>query len=351
MATERPLSGSQLSNFGNGIDNGLAKLNQWIAPLKQPARVAQMRRVVLVMALLWLVFACAQIVWALLPSGDAVLPPQSAILNPIEASGEQQSGDIVNIDELLSWHLLGKADETTAEVTATVPDPLQATGREGIEEGARETRLDLKLRGIIASTSDGLGHAIIEHKSKQQVYAVEDKLPLSGTVLLAKVMRDRVVIDNRGTYELLLLFEDSPLSSQVPATGPVAGMDIANRLMRAIDKRGDRAATLSAQTLRDTLYRDPQSLADIVQVSAVRIEGALQGYKVAPGSNSAQFLQLGFMPGDMITSVNGIALDDPGNTVRLYQLMRSADEAVFDLERNGDLLTVTVGLGATGAEQ
>ena len=350
---ERSLSGSQLSRFGSELEAGLAKLNLLIARLSQPAHVTQMRRLALALALIWLVVACAQIVWALLPSGDAVLPGQSAIVTPIQAVAEQQSGAGIDIDEMLSWHLLGQADAAAAAAVAVPvePDANQATGREGIEDGASETRLDLRLRGIVASSSDGLGHAIIEHKSKQQLYAVEDKLPLSGRVSLAKVMRDRVVIDNKGTYELLLLFEDSPLSAQVPAPMVALGNNMADRLQRAIDKRGDKGATASAKSLRETLYKDPQSLADLVQVSAVRHDGVLQGYKVAPGANSAQFTQLGFRTGDMITSVNGIALDDPGNTVRLYQLMRSAEEAVFDLERDGEPLTVTVGLDATATEQ
>jgi general secretion pathway protein C len=348
---ERSLSGTQLSRFGSELEAGLAKLNLLIAPLKQPARVTQMRRGVLALALIWLVVACTQIVWALLPSGDAVLPGQSEIVNPIQAVAEQQSGAGIDIDEMLSWHLLGQADAAAAVAVLVEPVANQATGREGIEDGASESRLDLRLRGIVASSSDGLGHAIIEHKSKQQLYAVEDKFPLSGRVSLAKVMRDRVVIDNKGTYELLLLFEDSPLSAQVPAPVVGLGNDMTDRLQRAIDKRGDKRATASAKSLRETLYKDPQSLAELVQVSAVRRDGVLQGYKVAPGANSAQFTQLGFRAGDMITSVNGIALDDPGNTVRLYQLMRSAEEAVFDLERDGEPLTVTVGLDATATEQ
>ena len=52
-----------------------------------------------------------------------------------------------------------------------------------------------------------------------------------------------------------------------------------------------------------------------------------------------------------MTSINGIALSDQGNTVRLYQLMRRAREAVFDLERGQELLTVTVSLDDTNIEQ
>ena len=40
-----------------------------------------------------------------------------------------------------------------------------------------------------------------------------------------------------------------------------------------------------------------------------------------------------------MTGINGIALDDPANTMRLYQTMRSASEAVFELEREKPALT------------
>ena len=53
--------------------------------------------------------------------------------------------------------------------------------------------------GFVASTEDGLGHAIIEHRSQQTVYAVEDELPVPGKVVLAKVMPKQVVLDRLTT--------------------------------------------------------------------------------------------------------------------------------------------------------
>jgi len=81
-----------------------------------------------------------------------------------------------------------------------------------------------------------------------------------------------------------------------------------------------------------------------VTISAVREDGQLLGYRVAPGKDKQQFEQLGFKPGDLVTSVNGIELNDPANTLRLYQAMRSASEAVFDLQRNDQPVTISVSL-------
>jgi general secretion pathway protein C len=185
-----------------------------------------------------------------------------------------------------------------------------------------------------------MGYAIIEHKSRQDIYAVEDKLPVAGQVSLAKIMSGQVVLDNRGTYELLQLFEDSPLDTQLGAqnSAPVAALPV------VVDKGSDAGATELARSYRERLYENPQSLAEVVTVSAVRENGQLLGYRIAPGKERAQFEQLGFKQGDLVTSVNGIALDDPANTLRLYQAMRTAGEAVFDLQRNNQAVTISVSL-------
>jgi general secretion pathway protein C len=346
------LPGQSISKFTHALERGYAAVGDLFVVLAQPARVRRLRQLVIGLALIWLLVACARLVWAFFPVDQTALPADVVILNPAEAATKNHQAKPVDINAMLSWHLLGKADEAAANSVISESQPAQATGREGIEEGASETRLDLRLRGIIASTVDGLGHAIIEYKSKQQVYTVEDKLPVSGRVILAKVMADRVVIDNRGTYELLVLFEESELSTQVPAVRePPPARPASLGGVRAIDKRSDAQTTALAQNYRQKLYQNPQALADLVRISAVREEGVLLGYKVAPGTDRKQFAQLGFKTGDLITSVNGIALTDPANTVRLYQLMRSAGEAVFDLQRDNEQFTVTVSLDDTGSEQ
>ncbi len=71
----------------------------------------------------------------------------------------------------------------------------------------------------------------------------------------------------------------------------------------------------------------------MVNVSAVREGAALLGYRVSPGKDQEQFERLGFKPGDLVTSVNGISLDNPANTMVLYNTMRDAGEAVFELQR------------------
>jgi general secretion pathway protein C len=86
-----------------------------------------------------------------------------------------------------------------------------------------------------------------------------------------------------------------------------------------------------------------------VNVAAVRRGEQLLGYRVAPGRAREAFDTLGFRPGDLVTAVNGLPLSDPANTLRLYQAMRTASEAVFDLTREGEAISLTVSLDNEGS--
>lgn len=326
--------------------------------LAQPERARQLRRGLLLLLAVWAVFAGAQLIWAWLPTPESELPAKSTVLNPVSSGGAAQSSAAVDIDSLIAAHLFGEvgAQPQISEAEARAAEAAARSERDGIENGARETRLNLRLVGVVASTQDGLGHAIIEHKKKQAVYAVEDKLPVSGRVLLAKVMPTQVVLDNGGTYELLKLFDDDDLGSQLASSKPLAPpkprSNVPVPTARAapmppqeVDKRDDHKASDLARNYRDRLYQNPQSLTEVVRVSAVREGGELRGYRIGPGNDAEQFKQLGFEQGDLVTGINGIALDNPANTMQLYQTMRSASEAVFEIDRGGQQISVSVSLG------
>jgi general secretion pathway protein C len=334
-----------LNRFFSLFGQRSGAVREAIIALAQPNRVRRIRHGIIVFALVWTVFSTTQLIWALVPVSAVAMPADLVVLNPAESTLSAAEVQSVDLDRILSWHLLGKAGEPAA---VAITDTIAVESLQGIEEGAGETRLDLNLRGIISSADDGLGHAIIEYKSKQKIYAVEDNLPVSGRVTLAKVMPDRVVIDNRGIYELLILYADNTLSPQLAASTAKA---VPKGESKYVDMRADARTTRLAKAYRHRLYKNPESLAELVRISPVRDGDVLRGYRVAPGSDDAQFSALGFKRGDLVTNVNGIALNDPGNTIRLYQLMRGAGEAVFDLERGEQLVTVTVSLDDANIEQ
>ena len=313
--------------------------------MAQPRRARRIRQVILLLVVVWMLLSLTRLLWALVPNAENTNVAPPTVINPLSASSSRAIVAPVDIDRMVAWHLFGEAG-ATAQAVIEAATEVETDSREGIEDGARQTNLQLKLRGIVASTEDGLGYAIIENANQQAIYMVEDKLPVRGNVVLAKVMPRQVVLDNGGTYELLVLFEESTFSTAEPMSAQTAAPAVSEN----IDKRGDDQATRLAQSYRQRLYQNPQSLAEVVNVSAVRENGALLGYRVSPGKDQEQFAQLGFKMGDVVTSVNGVSLDNPTNTMVLFNDMRSAKEAVFELQRDGQALTLSVNLDDGGAQ-
>ena len=313
--------------------------------MAQPRRARRIRQVILLLVVVWMLLSLTRLLWALVPNAENTNVAPPTVINPLSASSSRAIVAPVDIDRMVAWHLFGEAG-ATAQAVIEAATEVETDSREGIEDGARQTNLQLKLRGIVASTEDGLGYAIIETANQQAIYMVEDKLPVRGNVVLAKVMPRQVVLDNGGTYELLVLFEESTFSTAEPMSAQTAAPAVSEN----VDKRGDDQATRLAQSYRQRLYQNPQSLAEVVNVSAVRENGALLGYRVSPGKDQEQFAQLGFKMGDVVTSVNGVSLDNPTNTMVLFNDMRSAKDAVFELKRDGQALTLSVNLDGGGAQ-
>ena len=316
----------------------------WVR-FSEPHMLTRLQRMLLGLLVFWAVVSLVRLVWSLLPA-PLVQVPTAAPVNPIVVTGGAQRTVTVDLDAMLGLELFG---EPEAVVDASLLDQnAGGNSRDGIESGARETRLDLKLQGILASSDDGLGKVVIEASGKQQHYAVGDKLPAAGRVSLAKVMPRQVVLDNNGTYELLSLFEDDELSRTIPKSASVpepqsaqSGPKVNTRNVRTLN---NRRLEQQASQYRAQLYDNPQLLADLVTVAAVRDDNGLRGYRVGPGKDPNQFAAFGFEAGDLVIAINGYSLSDPANTVRLYQLMRDATQATFDIERDGVAVSLSVSL-------
>jgi general secretion pathway protein C len=326
----------------------------------RPSVLPHIRRALAILLVAWLAASLWRAAWSLFPEAPA-LPP-TRVINPMTSSAPVAARSRIDIDALVAANLFGApGTEVEPELLAAGagrgPAPGEAETEAaralaGIEDGAPDSRLPLVLRGVIAATDAGLGKAIIEHRQRQDLYQVGDELPVSGDVVLAKVLPQRVVLDNGGRYEVLRLFEESDLRAAATAALPAARRDAGappGRAAPAPASAGPGAGALAAR-YRDRLYENPESLVDVIRISAVREGDTLRGYRLAPGEAAAEFRALGFRAGDVVTAVNGLPLSDPANTMRLYQTMRTATSATFAIERAGEVVTLDVSLAAAGGE-
>jgi general secretion pathway protein C len=319
------------------IDARFRGLYRWVA---DEQRLPVLQRGLIAVVVLWAVNSTANTLLALIPRSPVEVS-KSVVINPPPSPASASGGvEAIDVSSILGMSVFGAVEPS--EVQDLAPVATVANPREGIENGARETSLALTLTGIVASTAEGLGSAMIEARKKQELYSVGDDLPANGKVTLAKILPKQVVIDNNGTYELITLFDDNGIVGIVQSAVSAPTSNSSERTPSATQAERQQLAA----NYREQLYSDPQSLAGLVAISAVQSDGSLRGYRVAPGRDAAQFTSLGFKAGDIVIAVNGYALSDPANTVRLYQLMRDATDATFEVERDGSPVSISVSLSS-----
>jgi Type II secretory pathway, component PulC len=320
-------------------NNAPQAVTSFVAWLSGDLVLRRLRWLISAVSVVVMALALSRVPWLFLAT-EPTMPAPTFAAEPLQQAARQP----VDLASLQSWYLFGvgtDAEESTLS---------QAIPAKGIEDNAQETRLELVLVGVLAARDDGLGQAIIEYRRSQAIYRVGDSLPVPGRVSLAKVLPDRVVLDNNSTYELLMLYDRSDIGARLVSTGQASNRrSVADPMeVRSNAAAREQSTTLNA-TERSRYYENPEALAEIVAVGAHRdASGQLIGYRVTPGARPDQFNALGFKAGDLVTSVNGLMLSEPSNALMLYQLLREASVAEFVIQRGDTELTLTVEVAESG---
>jgi general secretion pathway protein C len=270
------------------------------------AEALPQRLPLIVSALLAVVIAwqAVQLGYRLLGATPAV-PPSVGLQGPTGPG--VPTSPVANLQAIVNAHLFGVAGASASDDPSVAP----------------ATQMPLVLVGVIAQTDPALGLAIIgESATAAKVYAVGKTI--NGGAKLHSVYADRVVLDRNGRLETLALpklFKGGGLTRAVVATTPGPGL-------------GAQIQAMASQ--------NPASITEIIRPQPVFANGQQRGYRVYPGRNRAQFSQLGLMPGDLVTAVNGTPLDDPARGMEIFQSINSAVEATVTVERNGQVQNLTI---------
>lgn len=186
---------------------------------------------------------------------------------------------------------------------------------------APETHLDLTLTGILASSARRYAVAIIaDAQGKEKFYRAGDDVVADAS--LNAIYINRVILERNGRFETLRL-------TGAEATDVTAANDA-----------GDDAPDLS--DLRQTLLQDPARITEFVRLQPVYADGDLSGYRVYPGSRQAVFFEAGLRPGDLITAINGVSLQDPSQGLEAINALSQAATVNVTLERLGQTQNLSI---------
>ena len=281
------------------------------------------QRLLLLLALLWLLATLAKASWRLYDSYSWTPPPPPASAAAFDAPVQ------VDIDALVGTELFGSADIAAPEQTIT---------------DAPDSTASLKLLGVYAAENEQKASAIVEETTgAQSVVFVNEALP-GGYGTLKQVFADRIIIDRGGRLETLRM-ED--LTGQLgDLSGPKVEEPVGKAEIRSIDKRRDAQVAQSLNDVRSKLQTDPASLRDVLSIepSYDKGSGQLLGYRLGPGKDRKLFGRVGLQRNDLVTAINGIALDDPTRAMALLNDLNSAKELTLTLQRGGQQIDLQLPL-------
>jgi general secretion pathway protein C len=291
------------------------------------------QRVVRVLLVVWLAYVLAQMIWMLVPK--PTIPPAKVDMSVSSPQASMAQSNSIDIDKLKTATPFG--DAAAAPAVDAQPEVNIDT------QQVTDTQLNLILRGLVYSNDEKVARAVIATNDKQEVFAVGDPIPVGNNVTLAKILADRVIINNNGRNESLWLFKDDPNAPKMTSFSAPPNPSIDNQPMGARPPIAYTPPQSTAPAGND-IAQMGNTLSDVVAMSIHRENGQIVGYKIRPGRNAEMFNSLGLQPDDIVTAVNGMPLNNPGKIMEIYRSMGSATSANLQILRNGGTVNLDISL-------
>lgn len=275
--------------------------------------------VVIILLALYLIFLLAEITWRFIPDPQSSQDTQFA--PPVANTAVNARQNSVNLAGIKRLKLFGDP--------AAQPEVKQA-----VVQDAPQTRLNLTLTGVVATTETASGTAVVAQSGRQAVYGIGEKI--EGTnASVQEVFADRIIIRNGTQMETLMLdgkdFEKM-VQTNAPRTSP--SRDLPGRAPSLKHQLSDVNSPVSREQIA-ALRQQPDSFTTFIKVSPIRENGDLQGYRVNPGSDTSLFAATGLRNNDVVTEINGLDLTDMVQAMEAMQIMRSAKEMQITVKRDG----------------
>lgn len=233
---------------------------------------------------------------------------------------------------LLTAHFFGQA---TKEVTtaATTDSPPQ-------------TPLDLKLQGIYYNKADPhSSYAVITNpEGKTKVYRQGETIDSEQQAVIHTIELKHVVL-MRNQRQEIIRFPEPPTKSAHTNNSTSATMPTTTRSESNAIESAEQTTQLSPEQLlahyQQQLQTDPTVLTQLVRINPVNDGDRLMGYRLRPGQDATLMAKLGLQTGDIVTMINGVALDSPMKALGLVQQLATTEQLNVQLLRNGQSETLS----------
>jgi general secretion pathway protein C len=269
----------------------------------------------LILLLAWM---AATTTWTLLRGGPQPGDEQIPVL-PSSAPAAKRVR--FEPSQIAAWHLFGEASQ--AEKT-----PVQ------VPVDAPDTSLQLTLSGVLASDDPEGARAIVaDARREEKHYAIGDPLP--GGARLSEIHADRIILERSGRFETLRLPKDTNAGAvNVGYTAPGNSVESNSGLEAAINR------SKALQRYRQELSSRPASFMNYVRATPAREAGRFVGFRLQPGREPGVLDELGLQPGDVVTTINGVQIDNPATGMKAMRELSDDQEISVTLLRDGEEISL-----------
>lgn len=309
------------------LSGNLASLEEAFSKLPQ----VQIAKALSFLLVIYIAYVLAQLTWKVVPSNH--IP---ATIGQSSSPQSQSAKTAVDTNSILSLNLFGQFDQSAVE--EKLPEVSDAP----------ETKLNLTLSGVVASSDAKIATAIIEKSGVQETYGIGDMI--KGTrAQLTQVHADRVIIKQSGRLESLMLEGiDYSQRSAVINSSPNRDKKRASQRNSSkaktarnnVDKRKELALSQTVSKLKSDLANDPGKISDYLNISPYRQGGKIGGYRLRPGKKPEFFQNSGLQSGDIAKQMNGLDLTNPAESAQALKLLKEASDITLLVERNGELTEI-----------
>jgi general secretion pathway protein C len=315
------------------LSNNLTNAFEQLAKLPQQ----KITQVIILMLLSYIAFLFAQITWLGLAETDHNANLTLNNLSSFSVAPKEQ----VQVKAIQALNLFGVFSQKNVNRV------------EKIVEDAPETRLQLILTGVVASSNKATAAAVIESRGKQETYSIGDNI--QGTrAVLEDIFHDRVLLKISGGLETLmfegLIFDKNikvikPRYNQQAVTQPTKNMSQKSSPdnfspTNIVDQRDNKVLAQVTRTLRSELASDPGKITDYLKISPKRENGKITGYQLMPAKDPIFFQSAGLKSGDVAVQMNGFDLTAPLEAAQALQSLKEQREVSLLLDRNGDITEI-----------
>jgi general secretion pathway protein C len=248
---------------------------------------------------------------------------------------------LVPIAVVVAWAVARRPEPAPApEIAHALPEPSAPPAARSATAPIAEapenaeiphTKLPLRLLGTLVNENPALSLATVEDTERTLHEVMKNGQHFEGrpTVQVASIERARILIDNDGVREQLVLDRDAP-----PEAAEVSPEELEHR--RDVAQRL-RALTDAGANYRDVLGEGQrEGLLAAGDASPVYEDGEMVGVQFDGIREGGVYDRIGLRNGDVVTEINGISLGDPAAAAKVMGQFVESPELHIAVERGAD---------------